>query len=205
MISRETKTIDYIKIGFDKNFVRSLTILSKRKIEPIIVKVGNDDVIIGIKCPVIMSEETFEQDKKIIESDVLKAFADILSSEICNVKRDDAIFHSIDNRLVKYDPFPCPRCGSTDTVGYGYRKTGVGLKPKRYCRECEKRYTNQEGAVWKMKNRKDVIKEALELSEKNSCRDVARMIKEKFDIEISHSIISIWKRDKKLQGLLLSK
>ena len=197
MISREIKTIDYVKIGFDKNFIRSLTILSKRKIEPIIVKVGNEDVIIGIKCPVVMNEDTFEQDKKIIESDILKAFADILSSEICNRKRDGVIFPQVNQ--IKYDPFPCPRCGSTNTIGAGHRKTGIGLKASRFCRECGKYYTNQENVIWKMKNRRDVIEEALKLSKQNSLRDTARLIKEKFNVEISHSAIFYWKKSKKLQ------
>ena len=199
MISREIKTIDYIKIGFDKHFIRLLTLFSKRKIEPITVKVGNEDIIIGIKCPVIMNEDTFEQDKKIIEADVLKAFADLLNSEICNRKRDDVIFPQINQKLVKYNPFPCPKCGSTYTIGNGRRRTGVGLKAIRYCKNCDIYYTNQDGVIWKMKNRRDVIEEALKLRKENSLRNTARMIKEKFNVDISHSTISYWQKNKKLQ------
>lgn len=197
MISREIKTIDYIKIGFDKNFIRSLTILSKRKIGPMTVKVGNEDIIIGIKCPVVMNEDTFEQDKKTIESDILNAFADILSSEICNRKQDDVIFPQVNQRLLKYNPFPCPRCNSTNTIGHGRRRTGIGLKATRFCKNCERYYTNQEGVIWKMKNRRDVIEEALKLREQNSLRKTARLIKEKFNVEISHSAILCWEKNKK--------
>ena len=112
MISRQTKTIDYIKIGFDKNFVRSLTLLSKRKIEPITIRLGDEDIIIGIKCPVVMDEDTFDQDRKTIESDILKSFADILNSEACNRKRDDKLWQ------YKYS-------------WSWSRKTGVGLKANR--------------------------------------------------------------------------
>ena len=199
MISREIKTIDYIKIGFDKHFIRSLTLLSKRKIEPMTIKVGKEDIIIGIKCPVVMYEDTFEQDKKTIESDILKAFADILSSEICNRKQEDTIFSQVNQRFVKYSPFPCPKCGSTYTIGNGRRRTGTGLKAIRYCKNCDKYYTNQEGIMWKMKNRRDVIEEALKLSKQNSLRDTARMIKEKFNVEISHSAILYWQKNEKLQ------
>lgn len=202
MISRQIKTIDYIKIGFDKNFIRSLTLLSKRKIEPITINVDDKDIIIGIKCPVVMNEDTFEEDKKIIESDILKAFADILSSEICNREQEETIFPQVNQRLIKYNPFPCPRCGSTNTIGYGRRKTGTGLKAIRYCRNCNKCYTNQENTIWKMKNRRDVIEEALKLSENNTLRETARLIKEKFDVDISHSAIFHWRKNKKLQESL---
>lgn len=196
MINRQIKTIDYIKIGFDKHFIRSLTILSNRKIEPIIINVDNEDIIIGIKCPVIMNEDTFEEDKKTIESDILKAYADILNSEICNREQEETIFHQNNQRRVKYEPYPCSRCGSTDTVGHGSRKTGLGKKQKRYCRKCGKFYTNQDDSIWKMKNRRDVIEEALKLSEQNSLRDTARLIKEKFNVEISHSTVFYWRKNK---------
>ena len=205
MISKQVKTIDYIKIGFDKHFIRALTLLSKRKIEPIIINADNEDVIIGIKCPVVMNEDTFEEDKKIIESDILKAFADILSSEICNRKQEETIFSQDYQRLVKYDPFPCPQCGSTNTIGNGRRNTGNGSKAKRYCKNCNKGYTNQENTIWKMKNRTDVIEEALKLSEKNSLRDTARLIKEKFNVKISHSSVFHWRKNKKLQRLIENK
>ena len=193
--NKKVKTIDYINIKFGENFIRLLTILLQRKIEPITVKVGNENIIIGIKCPVIMNEDTFEEDKKIIESNILKAISDILKSEICNRKQEDTIFSQFN------DSFPCPRCGSTNTTGHGHRKTKLGLKAKRYCRNCGKYYTNQENVVWKMKNRRDVIQEALKLSEQNSLRDTARMIKEKFGVEISHSAILCWRKNKKLKEL----
>lgn len=205
MIKKQIKTVDNINIGFDKNFIRSLTLLSRRKIEPIIININNEDIIIGIKCPVVMNEETFDEDKKIIESDILKAFADILNSEICNRKQEETIFSQGDPRLVKYDPFPCPQCGSTNTIGNGRRKTGTGLRAKRYCKNCNICYTNQENAIWKMKNRSDVIEEALKLSEKNSLRNTARMIKEKFNVDISYSSIFHWRKNKKLQMFIENK
>lgn len=154
MINKQIKTIDYIDIRFDRRFIRSLTLLSRRKIEPIIINVDNEDIIIGIKCPVVMNEDTFEEDKKIIESDILKAFAEILSSEICNRKQEETIFSQDDQRRIKYNQFPCPRCGSINTTGSGHRKTGTGLRAIRHCKNCDRHYTNQEDTIWKMKNRK---------------------------------------------------
>lgn len=49
-----------------------------------------------------MNEDTFEQDKKIIESDILKAFTDLLNSEICNRKQEETIFSQVNERLIKY-------------------------------------------------------------------------------------------------------
>jgi intein-encoded DNA endonuclease-like protein len=48
-----------------------------------------------------------------------------------------------------------------------------------------------------MKNRRDVIETALKLSETNSLRNTARLIKEKFNVEISHSIILYWRKNRK--------
>lgn len=216
MISKQAKTVDHINITFDQNFIRSLSLLSKRKIDPITVEnskvlskrqysvkaeycsnVGNEDMIVGIKCPVVMNEDTFEQDKKTIESDILKAFADILNSEICNREQKETIFPQDNRELVKHTPFPCPLCGSTNTIGHGHRKTKIGLKAKRHCRNCNKYYTNQEDMIWKRKNRRAVIEEALKLSEDNSLRDTARLIKEKFDVKISCTTVSNWRKNKK--------
>lgn len=204
MISRQIKTVDHIDITFDKSFIRSLTLLSKRKIDPIIIRnsnmlsnTENEDIIVGIRCPVVMNEETFEQDKKSIESDILKAFADILNSEICNREREKTIFSQVNQKLIKHAPFPCPRCGSTNTTGNGKRITSNGPKEKRFCNDCQKGYTNQDGIDWKMKNRRDIIEEALKLSEENSLRDTALLIKEKFNVTISHSIILYWRKNRK--------
>lgn len=216
MISKQAKTFDYINITFDKSFIRSLTLLSKRKIEPITIEnskalskkqhsvkteccsnVENEDTIIGIKCPVVMNEDTFEQDKRVIESDILKAFADILNSEICNRKQEKTIPHQVNKKRVKYTPFPCPRCGSTNTIGNGHRRTNVGLKAKRHCENCNRSYTNQKDAIWKMKNGQYIIEEALKLSEENSLRDTARLIKEKFGVKISYATVSNWRKNKK--------
>ena len=196
MINKQTRIIDNINITFDKNFIRSLTLLSKRRIDPIIINVENEDVIVGIKCPVVMNEDTFEEDKKAIESDILKAFADILNSEICNREREKTIFSQASQKLIKIGKFPCPLCGSISTIGYGKRITKVGLKERRFCNDCQKGYTNQNGIDWKMKNRRDVIEEAVKLSENNSLRDTARLIKEKFNVEISYSAIHYWRKNR---------
>ncbi len=195
MLDKHSKYIDQIKIEFDKKFINSLSLLTKRKIEPMIINKDNKDIIIGIKCPVIMNEETFDEDKKIVESDILKAFANVLNSDVCNIKRDDKIYIG-KKTVLNYTPIPCPVCGSTDTVGYGNRMTNTGLKPKRQCKKCGKCYTNQENAIWKMKNHRQVIEEAIELSKQFSLREAARMIGEKYNIKISHSAILIWRRDK---------
>lgn len=216
MLDRHSKYIDQIKIEFDRKFINSLSLLTRRKIEPIIIKrqyqttatccpanaeycsnKDNEDIIIGIKCPVIMDEETFDDDKKIVESDILKAFANVLNSEVCNRKREDTVYNRISKkRVLEYTPIPCPVCGSTDTVGNGRRRTNTGLKPIRFCRKCGKYYTNQENAIWKMKNSRQVIEEAIELSKRFSLREAARQIREKYNIKISHSAILIWRRNK---------
>ena len=135
MISKDTRTVDHIKIFFDKNFIRSLAILSNRKIEPIIVNVENEEIIVGIKCPVTMDEETFYEDKKIIESDIINAYTDILNSEICNKKKNVADQKHYDN--------PCPKCGGTNTIDYGFKKTKIGLKVKMFCKDCRSYYINE--------------------------------------------------------------
>lgn len=204
MLNKHSKYIDQIKIEFDNKFINSLSLLTKRIIEPIIIKNSNmlsnkdnEEIIIGIKCPVIMDEETFDEDKKIVESDILKAFADILNSEVCNRKREDTIYNRISKkRALEYTPIPCPVCGSTDTVGHGHRKTNTGLKPKRFCRQCGKYYTNQENSIWKMKHSRQVVEDAIELSKQFSLRETARKIREKYNIKISHSAILIWRKNK---------
>jgi hypothetical protein len=201
MLDRHSKYIDQIEIKFDKKLINSLSILTKRKIEPIIIKCSNvrskksdQDIIIGIKCPVVMDEETFDEDKKIIESDILKAFADVLNSDICNRRREDNIYNYIGKkRALEYIPVPCPACGSTDTIGYGNRITNIGKKPKRICKKCGKSYTNQENAIWKMKNPRHVIEDAIELSKQFSLRETAHKIKEKYNIDISYSAIRLWR------------
>lgn len=201
MLDKHSKYIDEIKIKFDKKFINSLSLLTKRKIEPIIIKCNNarskkDDqgIIIGINCPVIMDEDTFGEDKKIIESDILKAFADVLNSDICNRRREDNIYNYISKKPpLDYVPVPCPVCGSTDTIGNGHRITNIGKKPKRICKKCGKGYTNQQNAIWKMKNPRHVIEDALELSKQFSLRETAHKIKEKYNVDISYNAIRIWR------------
>lgn len=203
MLDKHSKYIDQIKIGFDQKFITSLSILTKRKIEPITINKdtdaskGTEDMIIGIKCPVIMNEETFDDDKKIVESDILKAFADVLNSEVCNREKIDTIYNRISKkRKLKYKSIPCPVCGDTNTIRHGHRMTNLGLKSTHFCKQCNKYYTNQENSVWKMKNSKQVIEEAIELSKQFSLREAAHQIREKYNIKISHSAILIWRRNK---------
>ncbi len=47
-----------------------------------------------------------------------------------------------------------------------------------------------------MKNSKQVIEDAIELSKQFSLREAARQIREKYNIKISHSAILIWRRNK---------
>jgi len=47
-----------------------------------------------------------------------------------------------------------------------------------------------------MKNSRQVIEEAIELSKRFSLREAARQIREKYNIKISHSAILIWRRNK---------
>lgn len=205
MLDKHSRYIDQIKIEFDMKFIRSLSLLSKRKIEPIIINRDDEEIIVGIKCPVIMDGETFDEDSKMIESDILKAFASILNSKICNRQRENTIYSNIGKKAaIEYTPFPCPACGSIDTIGYGRRRTNTGIKPKRICRQCGKGYTNQKGAIPKMKNSRQVIHDAIELSKQFSLRETARRIKEKYNVKISHSIICIWRKNSELKNSELS-
>lgn len=197
MLNRHSKYIDQIKIEFDRKFINSLSLLTKRKIEPIIINKDAEEIIIGIKCPVIMDEETFDGDKKIIESDVLKAFADILNSDVCNREKIDTMYNRISKkRKLKYKPIPCPICGNINTIRHGHRMTNIGLKSTHFCKQCNKYYTDQENAIWKMKNSRQFIEEAIELSKQFSLREAARKIREKYNIKISHGAILIWRRNK---------
>lgn len=203
MLNKHSKYIDQIKIEFDRKFINSLSLLTRRRIEPIIINKDAEsskdaeEIIIGIKCPVIMSEETFDKDKKIVESDILNAFADILNSEICNREKIDTIYdRTRKKRKLKYKPIPCPVCESADTVRHGRRMTNIGFKSTHFCKRCNKYYTNQENAIWKMKNSKQVIEDAIELSKQFSLREAARQIREKYNVKISHSAILIWRRNK---------
>jgi len=142
MLDKHNKYIDQIKIEFDRKFINSLSLLTRRKIEPIITNKDDQDIIIGIKCPVIMNEETFDVDKKIVESDILKAFADILNSEICNREKIDTIYSK--KHKLKYKPIPCPVCGNTNTVRHGRRMTNIGLKSTHFCKQCNKYLENEK-------------------------------------------------------------
>lgn len=102
----------------------------------------------------------------------------------------------------KFNQTPCPLCDSLNTVGHGSRTTKIGKKQKRHCRQCGKYYTVQDDSIKKMKNSKEVIEEALKLSENHSLRDTARQIKEKFNVQISHSAICVWRKKFKNQLLI---
>lgn len=196
MLDKHSKYIDQIKIEFDQKFINSLSLLTKRKIEPIIVNKDNEDIIIGIKCPVVMNEETFDDDKKIIESDILKAFADVINSEICNREKINTIYQINRKHKLKYKPIPCPICGGTDTIRHGRRMTNLGLKTTHFCKQCKKYYTDQGDNIWKKKNSRQMIDEAIELSKQFSLREAARQIREKYNIKLSHSAILIWRKNK---------
>jgi hypothetical protein len=224
MLDKHSKYIDQIKIEFDRKFINSLSLLTRRKIEPITIKrqystnaeycsnkdakaskdadtsKNAEEIIIGIKCPVIMYEETFDKDKKIVESDILKAFADILNSDICNIEKIDPIYQISKKCKLKYKPVPCPICGDTDTIRHGRRMTNIGFKSTHFCKRCDKYYTNQESDIWKMKNSRQVIDEAIELSKQFSLRETARQIREKYNVKISHSAILIWRNKSELKN-----
>lgn len=199
MLDKHSEYIDHIKIGFDRKFISSLSLLSKRRIEPIIVNKDDEMIITGIKCPVTMNEETFDDDKKAIESDILRAFALILNSEICNRKREDDIRNRVKKKsILKRVMVPCPKCGSVDTIANGKRVTNIGPKQIRYCKKCDECYTVQENAMWKKKKSRQVVEEAIELSKEFSLRESALKIKEKYDVTISHSSICIWRKKSKI-------
>lgn len=197
MLKKNSKYIDNIKIEFDEKFINSLSLLTNRKIEPVIINKDNKDIIIGIRCPVVMNGKSFDDDKKIVESDILKAFADLLNSEVCNREIKEKRYYKVTKKSkLDYIPLPCPICGGTNTVGFGNRLTNTGVKNKRHCKDCDKTYTNQENVVWKKKNSRQIMDDAIELSKQFSLRKTAQMIREKYKTKISHSAILIWRKNK---------
>jgi len=132
-----------------------------------------------------------------IEIDIRK----IIKTKRKKLKKGKTKKRSIKNKIKRrLNQIPCSVCGSLDTIGYGSRMTKIGKKQIRRCKRCDKHYTIQDESVKKMKNSKDVIDDALRLSENHSLRDTAKQIKEKFDVQISHSTICIWR--KKFKGQL---
>lgn len=101
-----------------------------------------------------------------------------------------------------YIPMPCPNCGSTNTIGNGYRRNSNHSVPKRKCRDCNRRYTNKEDSLFKMKSPKEIIEFGVKsLNNGNSTRKVAELILERYHIKISHVSISNWWNSDKISKI----
>ena len=100
---------------------------------------------------------------------------------------------------VAYTALPCSYCGSTNTRGFGYRKNTNKTIPIRWCRDCERKYTNKDGTFFKMKFSKEIIERAIKLhGDGMSTRDVADFILQNYHAKVSNASVSIWSRDEKL-------
>lgn len=107
--------------------------------------------------------------------------------------------HPRKSRLT-YTVLPCSWCGSTDTRGFGHRKSKYGSTPIRICRTCGKIYTNRADGLFKMKFPKEIIDHAVKLiGDGLSLRDSADMIRRTYNVKVSATSIMNWsRRDKKL-------
>jgi transposase-like protein len=91
-------------------------------------------------------------------------------------------------------PLPCHKCGSDNTVKFGTRKTNLGIKQIRTCKDCGAHYTNQTGYGIQKKFSKEMHDEAMRLIEKMSYRDIADHLKKKYSMKISYATIGYWRK-----------
>lgn len=96
----------------------------------------------------------------------------------------------------------CPSCGSTILV-----KNGVTLRhgkiTQRYkCKNCRKVFCPNKGFRFKRKHSNQVIQYAQSLGKQvdpaYSARDIAKMVKDKFGIKVSHTTIVAWLNEEDL-------
>lgn len=110
----------------------------------------------------------------------------------CNPTKCD----KINNWLIALKNMACPFCGSTRLVkaGCSNKSFSKGGHQLYKCRQCGRRF--RPGFAYKKKNRKQVIEYARMLASQDepafSTRDIAKEIRLKFQIDISHTAVWEW-------------
>lgn len=88
----------------------------------------------------------------------------------------------------------CPYCKSKDTIKKGLRKNKSGNKQTRWCNKCKRRYTPDDG-FWKMKNKPEIIAEALSCYKRGmSLKDVKDHLSDYRATDVSRKTVLRWLR-----------
>lgn len=88
----------------------------------------------------------------------------------------------------------CPYCKSNDTIKKGLRINKLGNKQTMWCNSCKRRYTFNDG-FWKMKNKPEIIEDALSCHKKGmSLKKIEDHLSEYWEIDISSKTILMWIR-----------
>jgi transposase-like protein len=77
----------------------------------------------------------------------------------------------------------------------GTRCAKNSIKSIRLCRDCGRRFTNQPSTHKKKKNRFETISLAVSIAKDYSLRDTAKILKQKYGINISYVSVSTWKKE----------
>lgn len=90
----------------------------------------------------------------------------------------------------------CPKCKSTNIVKCG-RRIFDGILRQRYrCKKCFKTFTPRPGYKKRMKTRQEIVDYAkmlaAELDPAFSTRDIAKMIKKRFNVSVTHVTVANW-------------
>lgn len=102
------------------------------------------------------------------------------------------------------EPVLCPQCKSGNINKSGCRYNLYSIKQEYRCKGCKYHFTFDDGTK-RLKHPKSVVLFALSNSTKYSCRQISRLIKRKFNINISHATISIWMKKNKAPISYLTK
>lgn len=88
----------------------------------------------------------------------------------------------------------CPYCKSKNTHVAQIRKNKAAPKPIYRCRDCERRFTIDDGYK-KLRHPKIVIRAAMNLSKKGaSLREVVEYLRENFRVNVTRKAVYDWKK-----------
>lgn len=90
----------------------------------------------------------------------------------------------------------CPRCSSEDLVKCGCRVHDGILWQYYQCKTCFKKFSPRVGYKKQMRTRQEIVDYARRLAAQTdpafSTRDIAKQIKTRFNVSISHAAVSKW-------------
>jgi transposase-like protein len=95
--------------------------------------------------------------------------------------------------------FNCPYCNNQNSIKNGTRHTKNGIKSIRLCKNCGRCFTNQPPTHKKKKNRFETISLAVNIAKDHSLRDTAKILKQKYGINVSYVSVSTWKKEARLK------